>query len=82
MAKNTKQTSKGVASTASKVLRDPKASQKEKSLAGSAMAQAAAGKQTGKEMEGKASAALKNRRSSEAAKDLAASLLSQSNKKR
>lgn len=82
MAKNNKQTSKGVASTAGKVLRDAKASSTQKGLAVSALAEAAAGKQTGKEMEGKASRALTDKRSSETTKGLAASLVSQSNEKR
>lgn len=39
MAKNTKQTSKAVASKASKILRDSRYSAKSKSVAGSALAQ-------------------------------------------
>lgn len=39
MAKNTKQTSKAVASKASKILRDKRYSAKSKSVAGSALAQ-------------------------------------------
>ncbi|MCQ4839425.1 hypothetical protein NE695_05780 [Neglectibacter timonensis] len=39
MAKNTKQTSKAVASKASKILRDNRYSVKSKSVAGSALAQ-------------------------------------------
>ena len=40
MAKNTKQTSKSVASKASKILRDNRYSKTSKSVAGSALAQA------------------------------------------
>lgn len=82
MAKNTKKTSKAVASTAAKTLRDPDASKLRKSLAGSALAQKAPGKETGKAMEAKASKALSSARSSEVTKDLAGSLVSQSRKSR
>ena len=44
MAKNSKQTSKKVATTASKILRDGRYSKAAKSVAGSALAQTRAGK--------------------------------------
>lgn len=45
-AKNTEQTSKKVASLASKILRDPKSTKKEKSVAASALTQAPNKKKT------------------------------------
>lgn len=44
MAKNTKQTSKSVASTASKILKDGRYSNASKSVAGSALSQTKKGK--------------------------------------
>ncbi|QNK33414.1 hypothetical protein HF675_04980 [Serratia sp. JUb9] len=79
---NKKQTSKSVASQASKVLRDPNASVTQKKLAASALSQAAAGKETGKAMEATASAALKSDKYSDLTKTFAGSVVSQSDKKR
>ncbi|WP_027186806.1 hypothetical protein [Desulfovibrio cuneatus] len=82
MAENKKKTSQKIASIAGQVLQDENASAIQRSLAASALAQAASGKQTGADMEAKASAALKSIRSSELTKELAASVLVQSNKER
>lgn len=82
MASNRKDTTASVAQLASETLRDPNASAIAKSLAGSALSQAAKGKQTGAGMEDKASQALRNPRSSDTTKTLAGSVVSQSNKKR
>lgn len=82
MAKNDKDTTTTIAELASETLRDPNASAIAKSLAGSALSQAAKGKETGADMEGKASQELRNPRSSDTTKALAGSVVSQSNKKR
>lgn len=82
MSRNKKETSNQVAKSASKILRDPNASQLQKSLAGSALSQTNTNKQTGKAMETKASNALKNPRSAAKTKQLAGTVVSQANKKR
>lgn len=82
MAKNTKQTSSKVASTAGKTLNDPNASAIQRRLAASALAQHGTSSQTSGEMERVASKALDNTRSSELTKTLAATVLSQSVKER
>ncbi len=82
MAKNTKETSPNIASLASEKLRDPSASQIQKSLAASALAQSNTSKQTGAAMETKASNVLHSDKYSQETKELAASVLSQSNKSR
>ena len=82
MAKNTKGTSPEVATEASEILRDPNASMIQKSLAGSALAQAGTDKQTGAEMEDKASQVLSSDKYADKTKSMAGSVLSQSNKKR
>ncbi|WP_304545984.1 hypothetical protein [Sulfurimonas microaerophilic] len=79
---NKKQTSKKMASKASKVLRDPKSSKTAKSLAASALSQSNTNKETGKAMETKASDVMKSNKYNDDTKGLAASLVSQSNKKR
>lgn len=76
----TKSTGSKVASTAGRTLGSAGASQIQKSLAGSALAQAGTSKVTSKTMETKASAALQNNRSSADTKALAGSLVSQSKK--
>ena len=82
MRKNIKATSKKMASTASKVLSDPKASKTQKSLAGSALSQSGTTKQTGKKMESLASKVVAKSKYSTKSKKLAGSVLSQSNKAR
>ena len=78
MGKNTKKTSKKIASDAARILTDPNASQIQKELAGSAMSQANTGNQTGAEMETKASNVLKSNKYSDKTKEIAATVLSQS----
>ena len=80
MATNTKQTSNSVGSLAGKTLQSSNASQVQKSLAGSALAQSGTGKQTGAGMEAKASKALHS--SNTTTQKLAGSVVSQSNRKR
>jgi hypothetical protein len=82
MAKNTKRTSKPIASQASKTLRNPKASKLAKSLAGSALAQSNTSKQTGAKMEAKAAKTAKSKNAPIATRRLAGSVMSQSNKAR
>lgn len=82
MSKNSKQTSNKVSSLASEVLRNPKSSDIQKELAGSALSQTHSSKQTGSEMESKASKVLQSDKYSDTTKTLAASVLSQSNKER
>jgi len=76
-----KSTGGKVASTAGRTLRNPNASQVQRSLAGSALAQAGTSKVTSKAMETRASAALQSQTSSATTKTLAASVVSQSKKK-
>jgi len=82
MSKNSKQTSQGVGSLAARTLQDPSASQIQRSLAASALAQRGTGKQTGAEMEDVAARALSSSRSAQDTRTLAASLVSQANKQR
>ena len=82
MAKNTKETSTRIASLAAKILQNGKASQIQKSLAGSALSQSGSSKQTGATMETKAAKVLSSGKYAEETKELAASVLSQSNKSR
>lgn len=82
MSKNTKETSSHIASLASEKLRDPNASQIQKSLAASALAQSSTSKQTGAAMETKAARVLGSDKYSQETKELAASVVSQSNKDR
>lgn len=77
---NKKSTSSSVASTASRMLSNPNASVKSKSIAASALSQVNKGKQTSKTLETLASKMLDNPNSSTATKKIAASVLSQSNK--
>jgi len=76
-----KSTSGKIASTAGRTLSNPNASQVQRSLAGSALAQAGTAKVTSKSMETKASAALQRQTSSSTTKALAGSVVSQSKKK-
>lgn len=82
MAVNSKQTFPRVASAAGKTLGTSSASTLQKSLAGSALRQAAGSAQTSAGMEQKASRALEGSRSSTLTKTLAGSVVSQSNRKR
>lgn len=79
---NRKQTSPSVASLASKVLQQSKASEIQKKLAASALSQAQPSKQTGATMEDIASKVLDSSKYNDTTKTLAGSVLSQSNKKR
>ncbi len=78
--KNTNQTGKKAARLAGKTLGDNSATAKQRSLAGSALAQTRTNKTTSKRMETKASDALRNS-TDETTRSLAGSLVSQSNKK-
>ena len=82
MTGNKKRTSQEVAHLASTILNNPNASEIEKKLAGSALAQTGNNKQTGAEMEDIASHVLHSNYYSKEAKELAASVLSQSVKGR
>lgn len=77
-----KSTSGKVGAVAGRTLSNPNASALQRSLAGSALAQAGTSKVTGKAMETKASTALKNPNASATTKQLAGSVTSQSTKKR
>ncbi|MCS3833443.1 hypothetical protein HNP10_002204 [Aeromonas veronii] len=79
---NKKQTSPSVASQAAQVLKDPNASKIQKSLAGSALAQASTGKQPSPAMEAKAGAALQSDKYSDKTKTFAGSIVAQSEKNR
>ncbi|AME24243.1 MAG: hypothetical protein M3O74_06480 [Pseudomonadota bacterium] len=82
MSVNTKQTSKVVATLASKTLHDPKASAIAKSLAASALSQTHTKNQTGAQMEHKASLVLHSDKYSKDTRTLAASVVAQANKER
>lgn len=82
MSKNSKQTSDKTASQAAKILRDPAASSRDKSIAASALSQHGTGRETGKAMEKTAAAALASNKTTPEMRKLAASVTSQSNKKR
>ena len=82
MSKNTKSTSKAVATKASEILRDPNSSATAKGLAASALSQRNSGNQTGSNMENKAARVLASDKYSNDTKEMAASVLSQSNKER
>jgi len=75
-----KSTGGKVASVASSTLRNPNASQVQKTLAGSALSQSGTAKTTSKAVETQASAALSSGRSNATTKTLAASVVSQSKK--
>jgi len=75
-----KSTGSKAASTAGRTLGSAGASNLQKSLAGTVLAQSGTSKTTGKTMETKASAALQNPRSSTVTKTLAGSAVSQSKK--
>lgn len=77
---NSKTSSNRIASLAGSTLGSPSASKVQKSLAGSALAQAGTSKTTSKSMETKASSALQSQNSSTTTKSLAASVVSQSKK--
>ncbi|MEG0006940.1 MAG: hypothetical protein RR761_02770 [Aeromonas sp.] len=77
---NKKQTSSSVASQAAQILKDPNASKIQRSLAGSALAQANTDKQPSVAMEAKAGAALQSDKYNDKTKTLAGSIVAQSNK--
>lgn len=79
---NRKQTSKQIASQASKTLFDSNSSKTAKSLAASALSQTNNKKQTGVEIEELASSVLTSSKYNMNTKSLAGTVLSQSNKKR
>jgi hypothetical protein len=79
---NKKVTSDKIASKASKVLKNPNASEIAKKLAGSALSQKIKSHETSKEMETIASKVLKSEKYNDITKELAASILSQSDKNR
>ncbi|MCW5203508.1 MAG: hypothetical protein QTN59_20320 [Candidatus Electrothrix communis] len=80
--KNTKQSSSGLASIASKTLQDNQSSATAKSLAASVLSQTNTSKQTGSSLEGLASTVLQSNKYNDTTKAFAGSVLSQSNKKR
>jgi len=82
MTINKKQTSLGIASLASKTLKNDNSSKTAKILAASALAQTSSSKQTGPETEYLAGKVLSSVKYSDDTKTLAASVLSQSNKAR
>lgn len=82
MAKNTKQSSQGLASKAAQTLKDPSASATAKKLAGSVLSQTGSQNQTSGELETLASTVMGSSKYSDDTKSLAASVLSQSNKDR
>ncbi|MCA9836217.1 MAG: hypothetical protein KC422_04860 [Trueperaceae bacterium] len=82
MAKNSKQSSKKIATLASEVLKDNSSSKIAKELAGSVLSQTGTTKQTGAELETKASKVLHSDKYSQETKTLAGSVLSQANKER
>ncbi len=82
MAKNTKTTSKTIASQASKILNNPSSSATAKSLAASALSQTNKGNQTSSTMEDMATKVLTSQKYSDSTKKMAGSVLSQSNKNR
>lgn len=73
----TEKTSRGVASTASQVLRNSASSATQRSLAGSALAQSGTTKTTSKVVAQTASRALDDGRSSKVTRSLAGSVLTQ-----
>jgi hypothetical protein len=78
---NQKQTGSKISSLAGKTLGNANASQIQKSLAGSALAQSGTSKTTSKSIEAKASTALHSQKSNSTTKSLAGSVVSQSNRK-
>lgn len=78
---NSKVTGSKISSLAGKTLGNASASQIQKSLAGSALAQSGTAKTTSKAVETKASQALQSQKSNTTTKSLAGSVVSQSNKK-
>lgn len=78
---NQKQTGSKISSLAGKTLANANASQIQKSLAGSALAQSGTSKTTSKSIETKASSALHSQKSNSTTKSLAGSVVSQSNRK-
>ena len=76
MSSNNKQTSQSVASLAAETLKNPNASQIQKTLAGSALAQANTSKQTSGSVESTASKALHSDKYNQTTKTLAGSVLS------
>lgn len=79
---NKKQTGRGIASLASKVLQNPNASNIQKTLAGSALSQSHTSRITSSKVETIAGKALQSDHYSQITKSLAGSIISQSDKKR
>lgn len=79
---NKKRTSLDVTSLASRILREPSASEIARSLAASCLSQSGTSNQTGADLETKASAVLQSKKYSKDTQTLAASVLAQSNRKR
>lgn len=73
-------TSRKVASTAAKVLKDPKASKDAKTAAASALTQKGSTEQTGKKAASAAAKVMKDPKASKEAKSVAASALTQKKK--
>lgn len=82
MPKNTKQSSKKIASEAAKVLISPNASKTKKALAASVLSQRSTSNQTSSQMETLASTVARSSKYDEQSKSFAGSVLSQSNKDR
>lgn len=79
---NTKVTSENVSALAAKVLKDPRASKIQRSLAASALSQRDASKQTGSKAEDMAAMVMKGKRYAKTTRTLAASVLAQAVKER
>lgn len=82
MSKNTKKTSKKVATLAAKTLNNSSSADIAKRFAACALAQSGTDKQTSAEMEEQAGRVLRDDKYSKETKSLAASVLSQANKER
>ncbi len=82
MSTNRKATSERIGTLAARTLQDSNASQVQRSLAASALAQRSTGRQTGTTMEDVAARALARPTSAPATRTLAASVLAQANKQR
>jgi methyl-accepting chemotaxis protein len=82
MSRNSKVTSKQVATLAAETLQSNSTSHTAKRLAASALSQRDSAKQTGAEMESLASKVLQSEKFAESTKVLAASVLAQANKER
>nr|WP_319776858.1 hypothetical protein [uncultured Sphaerochaeta sp.] len=79
MSKNSKATSKNIATLASEKLKNPNASKIQKQLAGSALSQRDRNKETSEKMDEIAAKVLQSQKYSDETKTLAATVLSQAN---